>query len=249
MPNAPAPLGLPARQPSLVPAAVRQLDPRGGGRLALFDADGTLFRDDVADDFTRWLMDTGRAPQGELWDEYTQVYREDHAAGCRFLLRLYAGLPLRELQRLNRTWWTEHANRVWVVEALEAVYWLAEHDYEVWIVTGSPTDVMTPLPDVLPLSRVVGMDFELDADGVITGLVEGISCADEGKADKVLALAGGRPVAFAAGNGSLDEAMMALAGSHAWGVYPNEAFAQACARRGWPILARPADFVEEAKLA
>jgi len=228
---------------------VRQLPSRGEGRLALFDADGTLFRDDVADDFTRWLIDSGRAPHGELWDEYLKVYRGDHAAGCRFLLRLYAGLSIDELRRLNRCWWEGHARRRWIVEALEALHWLAEHDYEVWIVTGSPTDVMTPLPDFLPISRVVGMDFELDAAGLITGRVEGISCADDGKADKVLALSGGRSVAFAAGNGSLDEAMMALAGEHAWGVYPNEAFAQVCARRGWPILPRPADFVEEAKLA
>ena len=34
-----------------------------------------------------------------------------------------------------------------------------------------------------------------------------------------------------------------------WAVYPNPSFQTYAEAQGWPVLARPADFVEEAKLA
>jgi hypothetical protein len=53
-------------------------------------------------------------------------------------------------------------------------------------------------------------------------------------------------VRFAAGNGSLDGAMMALA-DVAWSVYPNPEFEVYSREQGWHLLRRPADFVEEEK--
>ncbi len=238
-------IGLPAeRRPDLVPPFVRAMPPAADGALALFDADGTLWTDDVADDFTRWMIDEGRIPGGD-WPTYMRVYRDDAPAGCRYLLTLYRGLALSELSELVSRWWVEHAHRRWIAPAVEALHHLADRGYEVWIVTGSPTETMIPLLDALPVRRIVGMDFEV-IEGRITGRHTGISCAGEGKAEKVAALAGGRPIAFCAGNGELDEAMMRLA-DRAWAVYPNPAFRAAAEAAGWPILPRPADFVEEEK--
>jgi phosphoserine phosphatase len=90
------------------------------------------------------------------------------------------------------------------------------------------------------------MDFELDEQGIITGKHAGISCAGQGKAEKLLHLAAGRKIRFCCGNGSLDGPMMELA-EVAWSVYPNPEFAEYCRHRGWPILPRPPDFVEEEK--
>ena len=238
-----------ARQPELLPPFVASMTDVGEGTVALFDADGTLWRDDVADDFTRWMIDTGTIP-GDRWARYLEIYRDDHAPGCRFLLTLYKGLTQSRLHDRVWTWWREHAHRRWIPEALEALYFLAEAGCEVWVVTGSPTDTMIPLLDFLPVSTIVGMDFELDEHDVVTGRHSGISCADEGKAEKVRVMVGdARRVVFAAGNGSLDRAMMELSTGVAWAVYPNSAFEADARARGWPVLPRPADFVEEAKLA
>ena len=46
---------------------------------------------------------------------------------------------------------------------------------------------------------IVGMDFEVDARGILTGKHAGISCAGPGKAEKVRSLWPG-PIQFAAGN-------------------------------------------------
>ena len=105
---------------------------------------------------------------------------------------------------------------------------------------------LLPLKRMLPVEMVVGMDFAVDGDLRITGEVEGISCAGAGKAEKLRALVKDRPVRFAAGNGSLDGPMMALA-DVALSVYPNPAFEVHSREQGWHILPRPDDFVEEEK--
>lgn len=239
---------LPPRQPEMLPDFVRALPQDGRDILAVYDADGTMWRDDVADDFTKWMIDTGHA-DGSLWDEYLRIYRDDHAAGCRYLLMLYRGLPYDEFRRLIWEWWREHAQRNWIVEVVESIYYLADVGYTIWIVTGSPSGTMLPVPDFLPIHRTVGMDFEIDDDGIITGNVAGISCADEGKAEKVRALWGDKPILLSAGNGSLDRWMMELSTNVIWSVFPNSSFHEYSKAQGWHILPRPADFVEEAKLA
>lgn len=238
---------LPTRAPARLPDFVAAMAPQGDGKLAVFDADGTLWCDDVADDFCAWMIAEGHVATGDRWPEYLRIYRGDHAAGCEYMLTFYAGLPLARFHELNRLWWSQ-AKRRWVPEALEAVHWLAEHGYTNWIVTGSPTDTMLPVLDFLPFSRVLGMDFEVDGDGVITGRLAGIATTDGGKARAVEHYGEGRPVALGAGNGTLDEAMMALA-EVPWAIYPSPPFEAHCRALGWHVLPRPADFVEEAKLA
>lgn len=240
---------LPPRNPSLVPEFVRALPEDGHGKLAIFDADGTMWRNDVADDFTKWMIDSGHVDTGGNWQKYLGIYRDDHAAGCRFLLSFYAGLTRGQLNGHLRRWWKDVANRQWVPEVVESLHLLAARGYSNWVVTGSPTDTMLPLKDFLPVHEVVGMDFELDGNGVITGRHHGISCADEGKAVKVRSLWPDEPILFAAGNGKLDTAMLELSTGVRWSVYPNAAFLQVSRNKGWHVTPRPADFVEEAKLA
>jgi len=232
------------RQPELVPDFVSALPPSNHA-LALFDADGTMWTDDVADDFTQWMIRSGHIP-GDRWPTYMRIYRDDAPAGCRFLLSLYTGMHRDTLRDRIEEYWLNHANRNWVWPVVESLHHLAAKGYEIWVVTGSPTDFMLPLRHMLPVHEVVGMDYEFDALGVVTGRHSGISCAGLGKAEKVRHMANGRPVRFCCGNGNLDGPMMDIA-DVAWAIYPNPEFAAFAASRDWPILPRPADFVEEEK--
>ena len=241
------PYKLPTRTPELLPDFVASMPADGAGQLCIFDADGTLWRDDVADDFCRWTIDQGHVDTGDLWPEYLRIYRDDHAVGCEFMLRFYGGLELGVFHELNAAWWLQ-ADRNWVPEVLEAIYTLAERGYTLWIVTGSPTDTMLPVLDFLPFDRVVGMDFEVE-EGIITGRLSGIACTDQGKADAVIHHWGSdKSIALAAGNGSLDAAMIGL-GDVRWSVFPNPKFERFSREQCWHILPRPTDFEEEAKLA
>ena len=232
------------RDPGLVPELVRRMPPCTDGGIAAFDADGTLWTDDVADDFTTWMIGRGEVP-GERWAEYMRIYRDDPPAGCRFLLTLYRGLEIGLVTERVEHWWLHHARRRWIREVVEALHHVVDGGYGLWIVSGTPTDFLIPLERMFEVERIVGMDFELDG-GLITGRHEGISCAGTGKAEKLIALAGERPIALCCGNGSLDGPMMEVA-ERAWSVYPDEAFEAYSRERGWPVLPRPADFVEEEK--
>jgi HAD superfamily phosphoserine phosphatase-like hydrolase len=240
---------IPDRDPALLPPFVAAMEPDGHGKLAIVDADGTMWRGDVADDFTNWMIETGKTNSRASWREYLKIYRDDHAAGCQYLLRFFEGMDQKTLHHWIWHWWDVHAHRHWVPEVLEALHWLRAHHYTTWVVTGSPTDFMLPLKDVLPVHEVVGMDFEQDPQGVFTGRYAGISCADEGKAEKVRALWGSKPVLFSAGNGKLDTWMMECSSAVIWSVYPNREFLEVSKQKGWHITPRPPDFVEEAKLA
>jgi HAD superfamily phosphoserine phosphatase-like hydrolase len=234
-----------ARRPEQVPELVRAIPRCEDGALAVFDADGTLWVNDVADDFTLWMIGEGHAP-GENWRTYQKIYAADHPAGCRYLLGFFTGLTIARLTELCEHYWLHHAKRKWVWEVVEALYDLDEKGYPIWVVSGTPTDFLLPLKHIIRVDEVVGMDFELDGEGRITGRHAGISCAGEGKAEKLRALIGDRAVRFCCGNGSLDGPMMHLA-EVAWSVYPNPEFAEYSRKQGWPILPRPADFVEEEK--
>jgi len=227
------------RDPSLVPDLVRRIPPG----IAVFDADGTLWTDDAADDFTLWMISTSRIP-GDSWDTYLRIYRSDPCEGCRFLLTLYKGLDIASVRSSVDEWWRDHANRRWIPEVVESLH-LASGTHPVWVVSGTPTDILVPLLAMLPVDEVLGMDFELSS-GRITGKHSGVSCTGEGKAEKILSLAAGRPISFCAGNGSLDGPMMEIA-SRAWSVYPNPDFEAYSRARGWPVLPRPPGFVEERK--
>jgi phosphoserine phosphatase len=233
------------RQPDLAPDHLEDIPAAEGEALAIFDADGTLWTDDVADDFTCWMIDQGHVAGGR-WEEYMRVYATDPPTGCEFLLTFYAGMTPATLAQYVRTWWDHHAHRKWIPEVVEGLHSMADRGYAIWIVSGTPTDFLLPLQQMLPVARVVGMDFALDSAGRVTGHPAGIPCAGEGKARKLRTLLDGRAIALAVGNGSLDGPMMALA-AHAWSVYPNPDFAAYSRAQGWPILPRPSDFVEEEK--
>jgi len=233
------------REPELVPDFVRAIPRCASDEIAVFDADGTLWTNDVADDFTLWMIQTQQIP-GERWPTYMRIYRDDPPAGCRYLLTLFTGMAIPTLHEHLEEYWEHHAHRQWVWPVVETLYHLAEKGYPIWVVSGTPTDFLFPLKRVLPIAEIVGMDFEVDEAGRITGRHSGISCAGEGKAEKLRFLLGGRRIRFCCGNGSLDGPMMELA-EVAWSVYPNPAFAEYSRAHGWPILPRPPDFVEEEK--
>ncbi len=203
-------------------------------RLALFDADGTLWENDIADDCTIWMIGTGRIRTGAKWDEYKRIYAADAPAGCRYLLSFYEGMSMEDLTRHVNTYWDEFMKMIYIPEPCRVLEDLAAKGFKIWVVTGSPTDFLFPLLKTMPVDKIVGMDFEVDANGICTGRHDGISCAGPGKAEKVVSLWDG-PIQFAAGNAVLDEAMMRLARDVVWAVHPHPDLEKVAIHEGWEI--------------
>lgn len=218
-----------------------------GKEIALFDADGTLWVDDVADDFTQYALDTDFINEKELWAEYLKRYPIDPPAACEFLLNLYRGMGLTEVQEAARNWWKAHSERNWIEEVMTSLFHLSDAGYRVWVVTASPTELIAPIQSFLPVDEVIGIDFEVDSQGTITGRAAGIVCAGAGKAKKVRSLAQAESIVFSAGNSMMDIPMIEIADPIRWAVYPNAEFEAQALERGWLLLKRPASFKEEAK--
>ena len=74
-------------------------DVRGG--LAVFDADGTLWREDVGEAFLRHLVSLGwiRLPDGsDPYAAYERAVERDRAAGYAYAAQLQAGLEVARVQ-------------------------------------------------------------------------------------------------------------------------------------------------------
>jgi len=217
-----------------LPDFIRRIKLLDEPRLALFDADGTLWENDIADDFTVWMLGTERIRTGKQWPEYKEIYSKDAPAGCRFLLSFFRGLTQTQLTTAVSEYWRDFMKLDYIAEPVEVLRHLAATGFQIWVVTGSPTDILFPLQDKLPVHRCVGMDFEVDARGILTGRHAGISCAGEGKADKVKSL-WPHVIQFAAGNARLDEAMLRLARDVAWVVHPHPDLEKVAKTEGWVV--------------
>ncbi|MBT3586301.1 MAG: HAD-IB family phosphatase [Halobacteriovoraceae bacterium] len=242
-------LSLLKRDSSALPGFVENLPIEGQDRLALFDADGTLYTDDVADDFAVYALQQKIISSEEIWQEYLELYPRDPVAGCALALKLYRGLASAELSQLVEKWWQTHAKRNWVTPVMEALFHLKSRGYTIWVVTGTATEFLEPLRTVLPIDKILGMDFEYDQQGLITGEVAGIACAGEGKAIKVRSLWSGGSIDFACGNSMMDIPMLELSQKLCWSVYPDQDFHNEALKRQWQITPRPVDFTEENKFS
>src|SRR2546423_12579683 len=78
--------------PAALVQAVRACQPGG---IAVFDADGTLWREDVGEAFLRHLVSLGwvKLPDGsDPYEEYERRVDRDKASGYAFAAQLQAGL-------------------------------------------------------------------------------------------------------------------------------------------------------------
>jgi phosphoserine phosphatase len=88
---------IPAELAGRVRAVGREV--RGG--LAVFDGDGTLWRDDVGEAFLRHLVSLGwvRLPDGsDPYEAYERAVERDRASGYAYAAQLQAGLEIERVQ-------------------------------------------------------------------------------------------------------------------------------------------------------
>jgi HAD superfamily phosphoserine phosphatase-like hydrolase len=223
----------------LIPAGILGLHGRTGPRAAAFDADGVLWRGDVSEDFTRWMIGRGVFDQA-LWPQYEAVNGRDPAAGCVEILRFYRGLPLTALRAHVAEFWRTSEPRPWIDAVVAAFRWLAAEGFTMFVVSGTPKVVLEPLVQHLPVqaTQIVALELEFDAAGRATGAPRGTVTTGPGKAERLRAVWSG-PVLVAAGNSALDVELLKLSTAFRWVVEPSAALRAVAEREGWPVHERP----------
>lgn len=219
--------------------SLRHLAELDGPRVAVFDADGVLWRGDVSEDFTRWMIKRGHF-DAALWDSYEADNQQDMALGCLSILRFYIGHNLEDLAEHVTEFWRTGGERQWISSSLEAIHWLSKAGFAVYVVSGTPRLVLEPLTQYLPIpgTQILGLELAADSDNQATGKASGIPTHGPGKATAIRE-ATTAPIYLAAGNSHIDIEMMTLSKDLHWAIEPDQQLRSVAARENWTIIDNP----------
>jgi HAD superfamily phosphoserine phosphatase-like hydrolase len=182
----------------------------GERRIACFDADGTLWSEDIGEAFLRWLLAGPLEPlvvqEPRLYEIYEERVRKNLTEGYGWAVQLMAGLPEKDVQR----WAKQHA-AAWPNyrhAMIDLTRGLADAGLEVWIVSASNHWVIAAAAARIGIdpSRTIAIRTEVVKGKLTDRLVAPIPC-EGGKVKAIDKWIGQRPD-LAVGDGLGDLAML-----------------------------------------
>lgn len=211
-----------------------------GSKLACFDADGTLWNEDIGEAFFRWLIAghllPGRDCTRDIWAEYEARVEENRALGYAWAVQSMAGIPENDIVR-----WSVQMAAAWpnyrpAMAALAAG--MAESGFDVWIVSATnqwTVRAAAPKMNFDP-GRVIAMESVVE-NGVMTEtMVDPLIC-NAGKVTAIQAKFDRMPdISFGDSMGDFEM----LSASRQPIVIgrndkPNRAILSEASARGWPV--------------
>ncbi|MFT3709274.1 MAG: haloacid dehalogenase-like hydrolase [Archangium sp.] len=222
------------------PAVARLLDEVVStfrGRNVVFDADGTLWRGDVGEDFLRYATHGRLLPGPHDYAQYEEHLARSAAYAYGWCVEILAGMNEASLQAHCDQFFAERfAGRVFpfVRPMLEK---LRQAGCTPWICSASPRWAVLPGARALGIdeAHVIGVTCAAE-NGVLSGVVDQPVPVGPGKVTW-LERRGVKP-ALAVGNGDFDVDMLAAA-DRALVIAPPDSdngLVSRAKERGWPIL-------------
>ncbi|MBL8918748.1 MAG: haloacid dehalogenase-like hydrolase [Myxococcaceae bacterium] len=228
------------RLPPSVQQAVRPFLADDTPRVAVFDADGTLWRGDVGEDLLRYLAANGLLPRGAsgAYARYEALHAVSPPEAYGYAVQVMAGMAEQELEDTCTSFFTRRfLGRVFpFVRPLFQV--LRDARVAVWLCSASPRWIVEAGARGLGVdpANVIGVDAEV-RQGVLTDELKLPVTAGPGKVTWLARR--GVSYGFAAGNGELDRDMLEPA-PHRLVVAsfdgPDNALVRRAHAGGWPIL-------------
>lgn len=214
------------------------------GALVVFDADGTLWRDDIGEAFARWLIAEKKLVPPQVADpfaEYERLCAIDKMVGYPYLVQIMAGIREQDLRAwadaFAKTHVAQHAYQPQhaLIKALQA------KGADVWIVSASNQWIVEAGGHYLgiPADKVVGIRLEVK-DGILTDRVIPPVTYRPGKVEAIGKYIGKTPI-LVAGDSITDYEMMALSSDIALVIHPQEGgsgpkqLKALAEKHGWPI--------------
>lgn len=234
-----APTWLQPFDPAFRDAVQAVLDDPGPAPLACFDADGTLWSEDLGEAFFRWLIAGHLLPRhdcdGDVYGDYEARVAKSRAEGYSWAVQAMAGLAAEDVVRWSRQ--LAHAWPNYRPEMGALARGLADAGVEVWIVSATNRWTVTEGGRLMGFDprRVIGMSVHVE-DGRLTERPEYPLIANAGKVEAIARVIGRRPdLAFGDSKGDLEmliDARQALV----VGRHDKPASLLPVAReRGWPV--------------
>lgn len=186
--------------------------------LAAFDLDGTLTRRDTLMPFLLRAIGRNRTYRALLASSLPLArgaalggsHRDE--AKAVVLQRVFAGLPLAALAEAAESFADHVVANSLRADVRERVDWHRSEGHELVLVSASPELYVTPIGRRLGFDAVLATRLEVDADGRLTGRIEGANCRGPEKVVRLREWRGGPlAVTYAYGDSAGDREMLALA--------------------------------------
>ena len=193
------------------------------GQIAVFDADGTLWRDDATESLLRYLESLGliTPPEGyaSIDAALTAMYETSYVDACRYCASAFSGHGISDVMR-----WSEQSFARYVLPTMipltnGLIQWMQQRNAEVHVISASPWWAILPGTRRLGISddHVHALNVHMQDDHLTEQSVGRIQ-SGLGKAKTASSLHSA-PI-FVAGNTVDDADMMRLATSAALAVEP-----------------------------
>ena len=216
--------------------------------LALFDLDGTLLQIDSDHAFGDFMVRLGwvdgeafRRANDAFYAQY-QAERLDVAEYIRFATSAWRDRSPQELAEASRRFIDEVIRPTLHERTNELLRRHAAAGDRLAIVTATNEFVTRPIATLLGVEALIATELQRDADGRVTGEVQGVPSFREGKVRRVadwLARQGLRLKDFERSffySDSTNDLALLEAVSHPVATNPAPALERIAAERGWPIL-------------
>jgi HAD superfamily phosphoserine phosphatase-like hydrolase len=178
-----APSWLTPFAPEFQDAVLKSLAVRADRKVACFDADGTLWNEDIGEAMFRWMaagsllhgVEPSRDPF-DVWAEYESRVRKNRAEGYGWAVQCMATHSETEVRRWSRQLAVAWPN--YRPEMVGLIGGLGQAGYEVWIVSASNSWIIqaaAPLVGVDP-ARGLGIHVEVVNDKLTGTLVQPLTC-------------------------------------------------------------------------
>ncbi len=194
----------------------RVLKTKETSKLAVFDADGTLWHDDLGEAFFKHQIEKNLAPGlrniSQPWAHYRQLCARDATVAYGWLAQINASLSDAELTQQAEDFYNLKFRSKFNPEVKDLIYQLRAHNFQVWICTASIRWAIAPaLKDLdIDTDLLIGAEVELDKDKILTNKIVEPVPYKAGKKYWLEKKLKGKPL-LVAGNSMGDLEMMAMA--------------------------------------
>lgn len=214
------------------------------GALIVFDADGTLWRDDIGEAFARWLIAEKKLVNpavADVFAEYERLCAIDKMVGYPYLVQIMAGIREQDLRTWAEAFAKDHVAKHAYQPQHTLIKDLQAKGADVWIVSASNQWIVEAGGHHLgiPADKVVGIRLAVK-DGVLTDQVILPVTYRPGKVEAIQKYIGKTPI-LVAGDSITDYEMMVISSDVALVIHPREGgsgpkqLKALAEQHGWPI--------------
>lgn len=172
--------------------------------VAVFDADGTLWKEDVGLNFFKFQVKNKYIPGEDLLNKAEKLYEQDPAKSCGYIIQLNQGKKVEDFLSYCREYIEQEQLNIFDLQR-ELIQTLYDHGVQIYIVTASSQLLMTEVLRFLkiPVHQVIGVKTAV-SDGLLTDNIIHPVSFGVGKREALLKETVGRNPFFVSGNSMSD---------------------------------------------